>query len=123
MRPRDFDRVTSAPCDLLVIGGTYQGLAIAREAARRGLRTTLIEPLDFGAKAVSHAQIVPGGLHLLRRGRIGQARRALRTRRRLARVAPWLIRPLPFLEATRRTFPGSRVAWRAIFRIDDWIGR
>ena len=124
MRPRDFDRVTSAPCDLLIVGGTYQGLAIAREAAARGLRATLIEPADFGADVSSHhAPIVPGGLHLLRHGHLTRARRAVRARRRLARIAPWLIRPLPFLEATRRRIPGNRIAWRAIFKIDDWIGR
>ena len=124
MRPRDFDRVASAPCDLLVIGGTCQGLVMAREAAACGLRTTLIEPLDFGADLSSqHAAIVPGGLHLLRRGRVSAARRAVRARRRLARIAPWLIRPLPFLEPTRRGAPGNRILWRAIFKIDDWVGR
>ena len=124
MRPRDFDRVTSAPCDLLIVGGTSQGLVIAREAAACGLRTTLVEPLDFGTDLSFHrAQIIPGGLRLLRHGRVGAARRAVRARRRLARIAPWLIRPLPFLETTRRGAPGSRIAWRAIFKIDDWIGR
>ena len=124
MRPRDFDRVTSAPCDLLIVGGTSHGLLIAREAAACGLRTTLVEPLDFGTDLSSHrSQIIPGGLRLLRHGRVGAARRAVRTRRRLARIAPWLIRPLPFLETTRRGAPGSRIGWRAIFKIDDWIGR
>jgi glycerol-3-phosphate dehydrogenase len=124
MRPRDFDRAVSSACDLLIVGGTCSGLAMAREAALGGLRATLVDPQDFGADASSyHLQIVPGGLHLLRRGRIGQARKAVRARRRLARTAPWLIRPLPFLAATERTIPGNRIAWRGIFKMDAWLGR
>jgi glycerol-3-phosphate dehydrogenase len=124
MKPRDFDGALSNACDLLVIGGTCQGLAVAREAALNGLRTTLIEPLDFGFDASSyHLQIIPGGLHFLRRGRIGLARRAVNARRRLARIAPWSIRPIPFLATTASGAPGSRLVWQGIFKVDGWLGR
>ena len=48
MRARDLNRFTAAPYDLLVIGGGIYGLAIAYEAASRGLRTALVEAGDFG---------------------------------------------------------------------------
>ena len=51
MRPRDPSRFESAAYDLLVIGGGIYGLAIAYDAASRGLRTALVEASDFGSGA------------------------------------------------------------------------
>ena len=36
-------------------------------------------------------------------GRLGRARESIRERRALARIAPWLLRPLPFLVGTYRS--------------------
>src|SRR3712207_3008089 len=124
MRPRDFERVASAPCDMLVIGGGIYALSVALEGASRGLRTTLVQAGDFGTGESFHgSRIGYGGLHLLHGGRLGLARRAVRERRALARIAPWLLRPLPFIAATYRSTARSRLVLRGAFRVDRWIGR
>ena len=124
MRPRDFDRLQSATYDLLVIGGGVHGLAIAYEAASRGLRAALVEAGDFGSGAsFNHQKTAHGGLRSLQSGRIDRAREAVRERRALARMAPWLLRPLPFLIGTYRSPTRSRLALRAAFKVDAWIGR
>src|SRR5918999_1696817 len=124
MRPRDLDRLSSAAYDVLVIGGGIHGLAIAYEAASRGLRTALVEADDFGSGAsFNHQKTAHGGLRALQSGRLDRAREAIRERRALARIAPWLLRPLPFLVGTYRSVVRSRLALRSAFAIDAWLGR
>src|SRR5436189_2433976 len=124
MRARDFDRLAAAPYDALVIGGGIYGLAIAYEAASRGLRTALVEAGDFGgATSFNHQKTAHGGLRSLQSGRIDRALDAVRERRALARIAPWLLRPTPFLIGTYRSLTRNRLAIRAAFRLDAFIGR
>ncbi len=124
MRPRDIERVASSTYDVLVIGGGIHGLAIAYEAAARGLRTALVEAADFGSgSSFNHQKTAHGGLRALQYLQIGRARRAVRERRALARIAPWLLRPLPFIVGTYRSVTRSRLALRAAFKLDTWIGR
>jgi glycerol-3-phosphate dehydrogenase len=124
MRPRSLDTLAATPYDVLVIGGGIHGLAIAYDAASRGLRTALIEAADFGgAASFNHQKTVHGGLRSLQYGRLRYARHSIRERRALARIAPWLLRPLPFLVGTYRSMTRGRVALRAAFKIDAWIGR
>jgi glycerol-3-phosphate dehydrogenase len=124
MRPRDLTRLESGPYDLLVVGGGIHGLACAYDAASRGLRVALVEAGDFGSGAsFNHQKTVHGGLRALGAGRLGLAREAIRERRALARMAPWLLRPLPFLVGTYRSAIRNRLALHAAFKLDAWIGR
>ncbi len=124
MRPRDLTRFDGTTYDVLVIGGGIHGLACAYEAASRGLRTALVEAADFGSGAsFNHQKTAHGGLRSLGSGHIGRAREAIRERRALARIAPWFLRPLPFLIGTYRSVPKGRLALRAAFKLDDWLGR
>ena len=124
MRPRELRRVASDTYDVLVVGGGIHGLTAAFEASARGLRTALVEASDFGsATSFNHLKTAHGGLRALRSGRIARAREAVRERRALARMAPWLLRPLPFLVGTYRSPTRSRLALRAAFSLDAWIGR
>jgi glycerol-3-phosphate dehydrogenase len=124
MRPRDLDRLTGGTFDVLVVGGGIHGLAVAYEAASRGLTVALIDANDFGSGAsFNHQRTVHGGLRSLQGGRVDRALEAIRERRALARIAPWLLRPLPFLVGTYRSVTRSRVALRAAFKIDEWLGR
>ena len=124
MLPRDLDRLTDGTFDVLVVGGGIHGLAVAYEAASRGLAVALIEANDFGSGAsFNHQKTVHGGLRSLQGARIGRALEAIRERRALARIAPWLLRPLPFLVGTYRSVMRSRLALRAAFKIDEWLGR
>lgn len=96
--------------DVLVVGGGITGAGIAREAARRGLRTALIEQHDFASGTSSRSsKMVHGGLRYLGRGAVGMARKALRERERLLREAPGLVTRMPVAFVLREgKFPGRR---------------
>jgi glycerol-3-phosphate dehydrogenase len=121
---RDLEPLAANTFDLLVVGGGIHGLAAAYEAASRGLRTALVEAGDFGgAASFNHQRTVHGGLRSLQYGRLRYARHSIVERRALARVAPWLLRPLPFLVGTYRSMTRGRLALRAAFALDEWLGR
>jgi glycerol-3-phosphate dehydrogenase len=83
---------------VIVIGGGINGIAIARECARAGRRTLLVEQDDFGAGTTSRStRIIHGGLRYLEHGEIGLVRESLRERKRLLRQYPHLVHPLQFL--------------------------
>jgi glycerol-3-phosphate dehydrogenase len=124
MRPRDLTRLEAGTYDLLVVGGGIHGLATAYDAASRGLRVALIEADDFGSGAsFNHQKTAHGGLRSLGSLQLGRARESIRERRALARIAPWFLRPLPFLTGTYRSVAKSRLALRAAFKLDAWLGR
>jgi glycerol-3-phosphate dehydrogenase len=124
MRPRDLDALAGTVHDVLIIGGGIYGLAIAADAARRQLRVALVDAGDFGAStSFNHQKTAHGGLRSLQSGRLDRARDAIRERRALARIAPRLLRPLPFIVGTYRSVIRNRVALRAAFRLDRWLGR
>ena len=84
--------------DLLVIGGGITGAGIARDAALRGLRVTLVEARDFGSGTSSRSsRLVHGGLRYLEQGELRLVLESLRERAVLRRLAPHLVRPLPFV--------------------------
>ena len=95
---RDLDRLASGSFDLLVLGGGMLGAFVARNAARRGLETALLEKDDFAAGASgNNLKIVHGGLRHLGRLRLRSARRSSRARAAWLREAPHLVEPLPVL--------------------------
>lgn len=90
--------VATAPADLLVIGGGIVGAGIARDAAMRGLRTVLVEQHDLAWGTSSRSsRLVHGGLRYLEQYNIALVFEALRERAILRRIAPHLVRPLPFV--------------------------
>src|SRR5262245_42164333 len=124
MRARDLSRFESASYDCLGVGGCIHGLAIAYDAASRGLRVALVEAVDFGSGLTfNHQKTAHGGLRSLSGGHLGRARESIRERRALARIAPWFLRPLPFLVGTYRSVVKNRLALRAAFKVDEWLGR
>jgi glycerol-3-phosphate dehydrogenase len=124
MRPRDLTRLESTEHDVLVVGGGIQGLTIAYEAASRGLSVALVEAGDFGGgTSFNHQKTAHGGLRALSTGQIGRARESIRERRALARIAPWFLRPLPFIIGTYRSVVKNRLAMMAAFKVDAWFGR
>src|SRR5271154_155828 len=95
---RDLDRLSRDIFDLLVIGGGITGACIARDAALRGLSVALIEKNDFAHATSAHnSKLIHGGLRYLRNFELGLVRESLKERRIWQRIAPHLVRPLPFL--------------------------
>ncbi|WP_150462375.1 glycerol-3-phosphate dehydrogenase/oxidase [Nesterenkonia ebinurensis] len=87
------------PLDVLVIGGGVVGAAAAFDAAGRGLSTGLVEARDFGEGTSSRSsKLVHGGLRYLQMLDFKLVAEALRERDLLLRrLAPHLVRPLPFI--------------------------
>jgi glycerol-3-phosphate dehydrogenase len=99
---------------VIVIGGGINGVAIARECARAGRRTLLVEQHDFAAGTTSRStRIIHGGLRYLERGDIGQIRESLRERKWLLQEYPHLVHPLQFLLALDDKSRRSALAVRA----------
>jgi glycerol-3-phosphate dehydrogenase len=95
---RDLSRLSNQTFDLLIIGGGATGCFTARDAARRGLSVALVEARDFASATSAHSsKLAHGGLRYLRNLETGLVRESLRERLALMRIAPHLVRPLPFL--------------------------
>jgi glycerol-3-phosphate dehydrogenase len=93
--------------DVAVIGGGITGAGVALDAASRGYSVALVERDDFAAGTSSRSsKLVHGGLRYLQNFDLGLVREALLERSLLARLAPHLVRPLPFLVPA---FEGKRL--------------
>ncbi len=99
---RELNRLANETFDVLVVGGGITGAAIARDAALRGFSVALIERNDFAHATSAHnSKLIHGGLRYLRNLELGLVRESLRERRIWLRIAPHLVRPLPFLLPVR----------------------
>lgn len=84
--------------DLLIIGGGITGAGIARDAAMRGISTVLVEQQDLASGTSSRSsRLIHGGLRYLEQGNLHLVREALHERAILLRIAPHLVRPIPFV--------------------------
>jgi len=84
--------------DVLVVGGGITGAGIARDAVARGLSVALIEKSDFGSGTSSRSsRLIHGGVRYLEHGHLHLVFEASAERRRLLRLAPALVHPLPFV--------------------------
>jgi glycerol-3-phosphate dehydrogenase len=98
VRRTTLQELQAANLDVLVVGGGIVGCGIARDAARRGLRVGLVEREDFGSGTTSRStRLIHGGLRYLEMLDFGLVRVDMREREILLRIAPHLVRPLPFL--------------------------
>src|SRR4051794_31185354 len=102
--------------DVLVVGAGVVGAGVALDAVSRGLSTALLEQRDYASGTSSRSsKLVHGGLRYLEMFDFGLVREALRERGLLLnRIAPHLVRPVPFLyplhHAWERPYVGAGVA-------------
>lgn len=74
------------------------GTGVARDAALRGLRVTLLEERAVGWGTSSRSsRMIHGGIRYLELGDFALVREALHERATLLRIAPTLVKPTPFL--------------------------
>src|SRR3954468_16540196 len=119
---RDLEQLSGRTFDLLVVGGGIYGLAIAYDAAQRGLSVALIERHDFGSGAsFNHLRTIHGGLRYLQSFASGRARESIRERRTIARIAPQAVRPLPFAVPLYRSLLRGKLAMGAGFALDRLV--
>jgi glycerol-3-phosphate dehydrogenase len=80
---------------------------VARDAARRGLRTALVEQDDFASGTSSRSsRLIHGGVRYLEHGQLQLVFESSSERRTLRRIAPHLVRPLDFVWPV---YAGARV--------------
>lgn len=91
-------QLTRTRHDLIIVGGGIQGVMVALEAVRRGLRPLVLERGDFGA-ATSHnsLRILHGGLRYLQKLDLVRHAESVRERRWFLRTFPDFVEPLPCL--------------------------
>ncbi|MBM2617892.1 glycerol-3-phosphate dehydrogenase/oxidase [Actinoplanes sp. LDG1-06] len=113
--------------DVLVIGAGVVGAGSALDAATRGLSVGLLEARDFASGTSSRSsKLIHGGLRYLEMLDFSLVREALRERGLLIqRLAPHLVRPVPFLyplrhRAWERLYAGAGVALYDTLALSGW---
>jgi glycerol-3-phosphate dehydrogenase len=108
--------------DVVIVGGGMAGAGVARDLALRGLSVALVEKADFASGTTSRSsKLIHGGLRYLELFDFGLVRESLRERETLRRLAPHLVRPLPFLVPIYRDSSRSLVKVRIGLKLYDWL--
>jgi len=117
-RRQNIARLKAETFDILVIGGGITGAGIARDAALRGFSTALVEKGDFASGTSSKSsKLIHGGIRYLENFEFGLVFEASQERRRLRKIAPHLVKPLPFLMPIYRS--SKRGYW--LIRAGMWL--
>jgi len=83
--------------DIVVIGGGIHGVGVAQAAAAAGYSVLLIERDAIAAHTSRRSsKLIHGGLRYLETAQFGLVRESLRERATLLRIAPHLVRLVPF---------------------------
>ncbi len=99
---------------VVVIGGGINGVAVARQCARAGKHTLLVERNDFASGVTSRStRIIHGGLRYLEHGELGLVRESLRERKKLLRERSHLVHPMHFLLLLNESSQRSAMKVRA----------
>ena len=119
---RDLDALTAREHDVVVVGGGVIGAAVAWDAAQRGLRVALVEAADFASGTSSNSlKTIHGGLRYLQSLDLVRMRQSIGERRALLRIAPELVRPLPFVAPLYGHGKRGREAFAFGLRLNEWI--
>src|SRR4026207_1567509 len=110
--------IGQTPFTVVVVGGGRGGAGVARDLALRGASVALFEKGDFASGTTSKSsKLIHGGLRYLELFDWRLVRESLREKKTLERLAPHLVRPLPFLVPVYR---GSKRGLITV-RIGMWL--
>ncbi|MFG2002647.1 glycerol-3-phosphate dehydrogenase [Spirillospora sp. NPDC048911] len=103
-RAAALDRMGQEEFDVVVVGAGIVGAGAALDAATRGLSVAVVEARDFASGTSSRSsKLIHGGLRYLEQYNFDLVREALTERGLLLqRIAPHLVRPVPFLLPTTK---------------------
>ena len=105
----------AAETTIVVLGAGINGAAIARELTLSGVGVIVVDGDDIAAGATAWStRLIHGGLRYLEYGEVGLVRESLVERNRLARLAPHLVRRLPFYLPVQGRWGGL---WAAAARL------
>src|SRR5215211_310526 len=97
-RAADLTEAATGGLDVLVVGAGATGAGVALDAASRGLTVALIDKGDLASGTSSKSsKLIHGGLRYLQQREVVLVYEALAERQRLRKLAPHLVRTLPFL--------------------------
>ncbi|PAJ74963.1 FAD-dependent oxidoreductase [Pseudoalteromonas sp. NBT06-2] len=83
--------------DVTIIGGGIAGAGVAQCAAAAGYRVLLLEKGDYASQtSCSSSKLIHGGLRYLETMQLNLVYNALHERTSLLRLAPELVKPVPF---------------------------
>src|SRR5262245_17031826 len=98
------------------------GAGAARDLALRGVSVALLEKGDFASATTARSsKLIHGGLRYLELFDFGLVRESLAERERLRRLAPHLVRPLPFLVPIYKDSSRGLVKVRIGLTLYDWL--
>lgn len=119
-------RVQAAPAvDVLIVGGSIQGVSLFRDLAANGVGVLLIDEADFGSgEALVATHLLLESVRRLRARKMPSLRQMSVARARLLQSAPHLARPLPvvvplFRPRGRSLWSWLRVVWG--YQIGLWL--
>jgi glycerol-3-phosphate dehydrogenase len=108
--------------DVVILGGGMAGAGAARDLALRGLAVALVDKGDFASATTARSsKLIHGGLRYLELFDFGLVRESLAERERLGRLAPHLVRPLPFLVPIYRDSSRGLIKVRIGLTLYDWL--
>ena len=108
--------------DLLIIGGGINGVGIARDAAGRGLKVTLVEKGDLASQTSSWStKLIHGGIRYLENYEFRLVRESLKEREVIKFIAPQITKPIRFVMPH---VSHLRPTWliRLGLLLYDWLG-
>ncbi|MFQ6006512.1 MAG: FAD-dependent oxidoreductase [Woeseia sp.] len=108
--------------DVVIVGGGFYGATLLLEAARRGLRSILLEKADFGAgTSFNSLKIVHGGLRYLQHLDVMRFNQSVRERRWFLQAFPELVTPLPCLMPLKRRATSRKLILRVGLTLNDLL--
>jgi len=114
--------LTDGDYDVVVVGGGMAGAGVARDLVLRGLTVALVDKGDFASATTAlSSKLIHGGLRYLELFDVALVRESLRERETLRRLAPHLVKPLPFLIPIYRDSSRGLITVRIGLRIYDWL--
>lgn len=120
---RDLAKLSDTVFDLCIVGGGIYGACVAWDATLRGLSVALVDKVDFGHATSSNTlRIIHGGFRYLQDGDIVRMRESIRERMIWMRIAPHLIRPLPFIIPTYLNSIKTKKIFSLALLLYDLIG-
>jgi glycerol-3-phosphate dehydrogenase len=109
--------------DVVVIGAGIQGAGVAQAAAAAGYSVRVLEKTGIAAAtSCRSSKLIHGGLRYLETGQVRLVRESLREREILLRIAPQLVKRVPFHLPVYKNTSRSRLKIRAGLALYSLLG-